>query len=63
MLIQWGLKIADELHIPAYLEASPAGHSLYQKFGFKDVDVLVLDPKYSNGITDPSVYFMLRDTR
>lgn len=63
MLVQWGVDIADELHIPAYLESSPAGHSLYQKFGFKDIDELVLNPKHTNGITDPSVYFMLRETR
>ena len=63
MLIQWGLDIADARHIPAYLESSPVAHGLYQKFGFKDVGKLILNPKWNYGSADPSIYFMLRDTR
>jgi len=63
MLIQWGLNIADELHIPAYLESSPVAHKLYQKFGFKDIDELVLSPKWNYGTADPNIYFMLREAR
>ncbi len=61
MLIKWGLDIADELHIPAYLESSPVGHKLYQKFGFRDIDELILDPKWNYGSADPRIYFMLRE--
>ncbi|KAJ9605588.1 hypothetical protein H2200_010245 [Cladophialophora chaetospira] len=63
MLIKWGLDIADELNLPAYLESSPAGHRLYQKFGFKDIDELKMSPKWNYGTADPNIYFMLRDVR
>lgn len=63
MLIKWGLDIADERHVPAYLESSPVAHKLYQKHGFQDIDELVLDPKWNYGSADPSIYFMLRDTK
>ncbi|KAK8056033.1 Acetyltransferase [Apiospora rasikravindrae] len=43
MLIQWALGQAQELSLPAYLEASPDGHSLYLKNGFQDVDLLETD--------------------
>jgi hypothetical protein len=43
MLLEWGLKIADELHLPAYLEATPAGEQLYKAFGFEAKDKLLID--------------------
>ena len=63
MLINWGLAIADELHIPAYLESSPVAHRLYQKFDFHDIDTLSLNPKWNYVSADPCTYFMLRETR
>ncbi|EXJ54247.1 hypothetical protein A1O7_09584 [Cladophialophora yegresii CBS 114405] len=60
MLIKWGLDIADALGLPAYLESSPVAHRLYQKFGFQDIDELVLSPKWNYGSANPSIYFMLR---
>lgn len=61
MLIQWGLDIANKLRLPAYLESSPAGHKLYQKYGFQDIGELVMNPKWNYGPANPSIYFMLRD--
>jgi N-acetylglutamate synthase-like GNAT family acetyltransferase len=43
LLVKWGTKKADELGLPAYLESSTKGHGFYQKHGFKDVEVFVLD--------------------
>ncbi|KAF2847313.1 hypothetical protein T440DRAFT_471204 [Plenodomus tracheiphilus IPT5] len=43
LLVQWGTHRADELSLPAYLESSPAGHHLYEKQGFKDVETLQID--------------------
>ncbi|KIW94951.1 uncharacterized protein Z519_04931 [Cladophialophora bantiana CBS 173.52] len=63
MLIKWGLDIADELRLPAYLESSPAAHNLYQKFGFRDIDKTTLDPKWNYGSADASIYFMLREVK
>jgi len=61
MLIKWGLDIADELHVPAYLESSRVGHKLYGKFGFRDIDTLYLAPKWGPEASDPAIYFMLRE--
>lgn len=43
MLIKWGLAKADELKLPAYLEASKAGKPLYLKHGFEEIDRLEYD--------------------
>lgn len=61
-LIKWGTDIADKLQLPAYLESSPKAHKLYQKHGFKDVDILTMDPKWGYGPdVDPNIRFMIRD--
>ena len=43
MLLRWGLKLADELVLEAYLEASSEGHRLYESAGFSDVGTLDID--------------------
>ena len=35
-LVQWDVKRADELCIPAYLEASDVGYGLYAKAGIQE---------------------------
>ncbi|OLN98036.1 hypothetical protein CCHL11_06866 [Colletotrichum chlorophyti] len=37
-LLTWGMQEAVRLSIPVYLESSAAGHPLYLKAGFKDVE-------------------------
>ncbi len=44
-LMDWGLPQADELKLPAYLEASPMGKGLYIKKGFQEVCEFELDAK------------------
>ncbi|PGH17835.1 hypothetical protein AJ80_04658 [Polytolypa hystricis UAMH7299] len=39
-LMKWGMDRAQSLGLPCYLEATEMGHPLYQKLGFKDVDVV-----------------------
>ncbi|THY28296.1 hypothetical protein D6D01_03925 [Aureobasidium pullulans] len=39
MMLQWGSDLADQLFLPSWVEASPAGNFLYRKFGYKDVEV------------------------
>ncbi|KAK6004712.1 hypothetical protein QM012_008574 [Aureobasidium pullulans] len=41
--LRWGLQQADELGLPAYLEASGMGRPLYAKHGFNEVCELPLD--------------------
>jgi len=42
-LIRWGLQKADEGSLEAYLEASPDGKPIYEHFGFKEEERLVVD--------------------
>lgn len=35
MLVDWGTQIADDMHLPIYLEASLQGEPLYRKCGFE----------------------------
>ncbi|KAH7386770.1 acyl-CoA N-acyltransferase [Phaeosphaeria sp. MPI-PUGE-AT-0046c] len=43
MLIKWGTRKADELGLRTYLEASPKGHPVYERHGFRDVEVFDFD--------------------
>jgi hypothetical protein len=38
-LLRRGFELADREGLNTWLEASPAGYSLYKKLGFKDLDV------------------------
>ena len=42
-LVQWGTKKADEMGIPAYLEATAEGQHLYETQGFHVIDDVVID--------------------
>lgn len=53
LLIKWGTQKADELRLPVYLEASPKGHGLYEKHGFKDIEVFDFDLSRFGG---PGIY-------
>lgn len=45
MLIRWGLEKADEDMMEAFLEGSPEGKPIYEKYGFVEKDRLVVDLK------------------
>ncbi|KAH9884420.1 acyl-CoA N-acyltransferase [Xylariomycetidae sp. FL2044] len=38
MMMQWGCDLADQLFLPAWIEASPEGNALYRKYGFYDLE-------------------------
>lgn len=38
-LLHWGVQLADEERVPAFLEASPHAYPLYRKFGFENIHV------------------------
>ncbi|KAI0008922.1 acyl-CoA N-acyltransferase [Xylariaceae sp. FL0662B] len=42
-LVEWGIGEAKKLGLIAYLESCEAGHSLYQKRGFRDVECQSID--------------------
>lgn len=54
MHLKWGTEKADELGLPAYLEASPMGQPLYKKWGFEPLETLPFDARehgYSQALT------------
>jgi hypothetical protein len=47
--MEWGIRKADELGLPSYIEATDIGLKLYEKYGFKvegdiDLDATTEDP-------------------
>jgi GNAT superfamily N-acetyltransferase len=60
LLIKWGVRLADELKINAYLESSPMAHRLYAKHGFQDIDEMVFDIAAWGGSGTHTTSYMLR---
>lgn len=48
-LLRWGLERADEDGVVTFLEASPEGKPIYEKYGFREMDRLVVDLKGKGG--------------
>lgn len=44
-LLSWGVEQADKVGVIMALEATPAGLSLYKRFGFREMDVIKADMK------------------
>jgi len=42
MLLRWGVQRADEDGVEAYLEASPEGKPVYERYGFREVERVVV---------------------
>lgn len=45
MLLSWGVEQADKFAVRMALEATPAGLSLYKRFGFMEKEVIKADMK------------------
>ncbi|KAK5128304.1 hypothetical protein LTR85_002971 [Meristemomyces frigidus] len=65
-LLSWGCEQADELGISMCLESTPAGLSLYRRFGFKVVSVIKADMKqfgWNNPYDDEAAsrFWMVRE--
>ncbi|KIW12471.1 hypothetical protein PV08_09748 [Exophiala spinifera] len=57
MLMQYGIDLADKERKEVYVEASPPGAPVYRKFGFKEVDrVVMFDGQFTE-------LLMLRDAQ
>lgn len=63
MHLKWGFERADELGLPVYLEASPAGTPLYARMGFDTVGWLPFDVKEWGGKKDIPHALMLRPAK
>ena len=63
MHLKWGCDLADKLGLPAYLEATPKGKPLYERFGFEGVGNMRFDArKYGHQEQIPHVC-MLRPAK
>ncbi|KAJ0425153.1 acyl-CoA N-acyltransferase [Aspergillus carlsbadensis] len=51
LLVQWGMDVADQLRIPAYAEASKAGHSLYKRMGWECLRHEKIEIRSADGLT------------
>lgn len=63
-LLKWGLAQSDAAGTETYLEASPEGKPVYERFGFEEEDRLIVDLKgKSGGVLDEQEFvevFMVR---
>ena len=60
LMMAWGVKNADSHGLVSYLEASPEGQGLYEKFGFVTEKVVDFDLSKWNGPLRDSVPIMVR---
>ncbi|KAI0466460.1 acyl-CoA N-acyltransferase [Xylaria cf. heliscus] len=58
MLVMWGVEEAKRHGLPAFLESSPEGHSLYLSCGFRDIDKNVVDCTKWGGPGETVTYIM-----
>ncbi|RMZ86781.1 hypothetical protein DV736_g5998, partial [Chaetothyriales sp. CBS 134916] len=59
-LVDWGLKMADQLQLPAMLNSTPNGHKLYLDCGLRDVERSVFDSRKYGGQVVRTTWFMER---
>ena len=62
-LVKWGLKKADELGLPAFLEATEAGNALYERHGLKECGRVIGDFSKWGGPKEHVNYLMSRDAK
>ena len=55
MILEHGTRLADEEQVECYIDASPAGRSLYERHGFvfSKQEKLPMDYHYNFGIREP----------
>jgi ribosomal protein S18 acetylase RimI-like enzyme len=62
-LMEAGLAMTDELHLPVYLESTPAGKRLYERFGFRVQKETKFDLAKYGGEGDWTSWIMIREAR
>lgn len=62
-MVEWGLKEADRLGIPACLESSEEGRKLYEKLGFEEVARHTVDFSRWGGPSEITIPLMVRPVR
>lgn len=64
ILLRWGLERADEEGVECFIEASPEGKPIYERFGWRERGRLVLDLK-GRGVEEEEYVevFMVREAK
>lgn len=62
-VMKWGLDMADELGLPAYLESSGMGKGLYEKWGFVVERIMPFDAREIGHENQATHYCMVRPAR
>ncbi|GIJ82090.1 hypothetical protein Asppvi_000593 [Aspergillus pseudoviridinutans] len=60
-LLDWGARMADERNVRIYLEATPEGYPLYSKYGWRDMEDLVMDYSLYGGDGKGTFVVMIRE--
>ncbi|KAJ6779366.1 hypothetical protein PWT90_04031 [Aphanocladium album] len=60
IMMDWGVKQADDRGLTSYVQASPEGRRLYEKFGFREVDTHVVDLTKWGGPARDATPIMIR---
>ncbi|KAH6893146.1 acyl-CoA N-acyltransferase [Thelonectria olida] len=58
-LMRWGVDRADEDGLPCFLEATPNGRGMYEKYGFRVVEEQEFDSPYGRALD----FYMVRDAK
>ncbi|KAI5461565.1 acyl-CoA N-acyltransferase [Mariannaea sp. PMI_226] len=58
-MMRWGVERADEDGLPCFLEATPEGRGMYEKYGFRVLDQQEFDTEHGKVLE----YFMIRDAQ
>jgi hypothetical protein len=48
MMMEWGLKVADKMALPVFVESTEDGEKFYEKNDFKVIESLILDASIPN---------------
>ena len=59
--MQWGLDQAENFGLPAYLEASVYGYSLYLKMGFREINTITVKAEKWDESRDMNYVVMLKN--
>lgn len=63
MLLGHVTQLADSENRRVYLEATAAGHSLYEKLGFRDIDLVTIELSTWGGDRTDYNWIMMREPK
>lgn len=61
--MKWGVKLADRLRLPMYVEATLPGKRLYERWGFQVQEIMPFDARDYGAPSKAEHYCMVRAAR